>query len=223
MPNDFTIGDFSGAPDWDAINLKSNVRQLTQQVDDLQRLLSGYRDGLISAFDEGYNPTQYQMLLKRSGAWPGITGGTTGSYPWHLYNTTTGSTGQVQLNGGDDQVAQLNGFVCNVNGNPSDTQTGMPPAYPQLAVAGNGYIYAKAVPTTAGTASPLTSLDLTFQTSVQAQDTSNPAAYYWMLVATISNYAVDGSGNVSFTVNNATGSGYGYSILYYCNGVIGVY
>ena len=149
--------------------------------------------------------------------------GTTGSYPWHLYNTTTGTTGQVQVNGGDGQVAQLNGFVCNVNGNPSDTQTGMPPAYPQLSVTGNGYIYAKATPTTAGTASPLTSLDLTFQTSVQAQDTSNPAAYYWMLVATISNYAVDGSGNVSFTVNNATGSGYGYSILYYCNGVIGVY
>jgi hypothetical protein len=150
-----------------------------------------------------------------------------GSYPWHLYNTTTpptmsGNTGQVQVNGGDDQVASLNSFVCNVNGNPSDTL--VMGKYPQLAITGNGYVYAYAVPTTAGTASPLASLDLYYEGSMQSQDTSNPAAYYWMLVATISNYAVDGSGNVSFTVNNAFGSGYGPSQLYYCSGtgVIGV-
>lgn len=146
-----------------------------------------------------------------------------GSYPWHIYNTTTGSTGQIQVNGGDGQVAQLNGFVCNVNGNPSDTQIGMPPAYPQLAVTGNGYIYAYAVPTTAGTASPLASLDLYYEGTAQTQDTANPAGFYWMMVATISNYATDGSGNVSFDVNSAYGSGYGPSALYYCNGVIGTY
>ena len=101
-------------------------------------------------------------------------------------NTTSGSTGQVQLNGGDGQVAQLNGFVCNVNGNPSDTK--ISGAYPQLSVTGNGYIYAYAVPTTPGTASPLTSLDLYYEGTAQTQDTANPAAYYWMLVATISNY-----------------------------------
>lgn len=144
-----------------------------------------------------------------------------GSYPWHIYNTTITTTGQVQVNGGDGQVAQLNGFVCNVNGNPSDTL--ISGAYPQLSVTGNGYIYAFAQPTTAGTASPLTSLDLGYYGTVQAQDTSNPAAYYYLLVATISNYAVDGSGNVSFDVNNVYGSGYGPSSLIYCAGVIGVY
>lgn len=148
---------------------------------------------------------------------------TIGSYPWHIFNTSAGSTGQVQVNGNDGQVAQLNSFVCNVNGNPSNALIGSPPAYPQLSVTGNGYIYAYAVPTTAGTASPLASLDLFYEGSVQSQDTSSTAAFYWMLVATITNYATDGSGNVSFTVGNSFGSGYGPSTLFYCNGVIGVY
>lgn len=146
------------------------------------------------------------------------------AWPWKVYNTTTGSTGQVQLNGSDGFVAQLNSFVCDVNGDPSDTLLpGPPPAYPQLAVTGNGYIYAFAVPNTAGTASPLDSLDLGYYGTVQSQDGSNPAGYYFLLVATISNYTVDGSGNISFSVNNVYGSGYGPATLYYCNGVIGVY
>ena len=153
---------------------------------------------------------------------------TPGSYPWHLYNTTTGSTGQVQVNGGDDQVAQLNGNVCEIgyDGGPkSDTKTGTPPAYPQLSVTGNGFIIAYCQPTTAGTASPLAQLYLYFLagTTFPTQDTANPAAFYYMNVATISNYATDGSGNVSFTVNNVYGSGYGPSTLIYCAGVIGVY
>ncbi len=142
-------------------------------------------------------------------------------WPWRIYNKTVTTTGQVQVNGGDGQAAQLNSFVCNVNGHPSDTL--YMGAYPLLSVTGNGYIYAYAVPTTAGTASPLTSLDLYYQGSMQSQDTSNPAGYYWMLVATISNYATDGSGNVSFTVNNAYGSGYGPANLIYCAGAINVY
>jgi hypothetical protein len=145
------------------------------------------------------------------------------SYPWHVYNTTTGSTGQVQVNGGDGQVAQLNSFVSQISGHPTDTKFGSPAAYPQLSITGNGYIYAKATPTTAGTASPLTSLDITFETSPQTQDTSNPAAYYWMLLATISNYAVDGMGNVSFTLNNVFGSAYGPSTLIYCGAAINTY
>jgi hypothetical protein len=143
------------------------------------------------------------------------------SFPWNLYNKTVGATGQVQVNGGDTQVAQLNSKVCNVNGHPSDTL--ISGAYPKLAVTGNGYIYAYAVPTTAGTASPLASLDLYYQGSMQSQDTANPARFYWMLVATISNYAVDGSGNISFDVNNVYGSGYGPSTLIYCSGAINVY
>lgn len=156
------------------------------------------------------------ILLNAKGGGPSAP---PGSYPWRIYNTTKTTTGQVQVNGGDEQVAQLNGFICNVNGSPSDTKTGMPLAYPQLAVTGNGYIYAYAVPTTPGTASPLMSLDLNYQGTAQSQDTANPAGYYWMLVATISNYTTDGSGNVSFDVNNAYGSGYGPGTLMYCGGI----
>lgn len=158
------------------------------------------------------------ILLNAKGGGPSAP---PGSYPWRIYNTTKTTTGQVQVNGGDGQVAQLNGFVCNVNGNPSDTL--ISGAYPQLSITDNGVVYGYAVPTTPGTASPLTSLDLFYAGTLPSVDTNNPATYFPMLVATISNYAMDGMGNVSFTVNNAYGSGYGPATLYYCNGVIGVY
>lgn len=150
-----------------------------------------------------------------------------GSYPWRLYNTTTGSTGQVQVNGGDGQVAQLNGTVCEIGfdgGPPSDTLLpGPPPAYPQLAVTGNGFIIAYCQPTTPGLASPLTQLYLYWASTFPAQDTNLPATFYYLPVGTISNYTTDGSGNVSFDLNNVYGSGYGPSTLVYCGNPISVY
>lgn len=143
------------------------------------------------------------------------------AWPFKVYNTTVGATGQVQVNGGDGFVATLNGFVANVNGSPNDTKIGSPPAYPQLPVTGNGVIYGYAVPTTAGTASPLTSLDIYYAGTLPSLDTANPATYYPFLIATITGYATDGSGNVSFTVANATN--YGWTTLLYCGGLINIY
>lgn len=141
------------------------------------------------------------------------------SWPWQVFDTSINSgmthTAQVQV-GGNGFLAALNAFVSNVSGSPTNVSP-----YPQVAVSGNGYIYAKATPTTAGTASPLTSLDITFQTSIQAQDTSNPAGYYWMLLATITNYAAGPP--VSFTLTNQFGPQYGPSTALYCGGVIEVY
>jgi hypothetical protein len=139
------------------------------------------------------------------------------AWPFKVYNTTTGSTGQVQLNGGDGSVAQLNGFVFNVGGSPTDAAP-----YPQLAVTGNGVIYGYAIPTTPGVASPLSNGDIYYAGSLPSLDTANPATYFPFLIATISNYAVDGSGNVSFDVNNAYGSA-GPSTLIYCGPGISIY
>jgi len=157
---------------------------------------------------------------------PKSSSGPVTAYPFKVYNTTTGATGQVQINGGDGFVASLNGFVADVNGHPNDTKYGGPPtAYPQLAVTDNGVIYGYAVPASAGTASPLTSLDIYYAATLPAVDTSNPATFFPFLVASISGYAVDGSGNVSFTVNNTFGSQNGPSQLVYCaaDGSIQIY
>lgn len=145
------------------------------------------------------------------------------AWPWKAYNTTTGSTGQVQINGGDGYVASLNGFVVNVSGDPNNVQIGMPSAFPQLPVTSDGVIYGYAVPTTAGTASPLTSLDVFFAASLPAVDTSNPAGFYPFLIATVTDYATDGMGNVTFSLFNATN--YGWTTLIYCgtDGTIQIY
>ena len=144
------------------------------------------------------------------------------AWPWKVYNTSVGNTGQVQLNGGDGLVASLNSFVCDVNGSPNDTKSGSPPAYPQLPISGDGVVYGYAIPTTPGSPT-LTSLDLFYGGTVPSVDTANPATYYPFLVATITDYATDGSGNVSFTVNNATN--YGWTTLIYCgaSGEIQIY
>jgi len=141
------------------------------------------------------------------------------AFNWKCYNTTQGATGQVQINGGDGFVASLNGFVFNVDGNPNDTLVGG--AYPQLAVTGNGVIYGYAVPETPGTASPLASGDIFYSGTLPSLDTASPATYFPFLVATISNYSVDGSGNPHFDVNNATN--YGWTTMIYCGGAIQIY
>lgn len=192
------------------------------------RMLNIYKR-LLTALWKGENIGNSSTISVNSHGPAGmtLTGGTAGpaatapSWPWSLKNTTIGPTGQVQLNGGDGFVAMLSSFICNVNGNPSDTLVSG--AYPQLSVTGNGFIYAFAVPTTPGDSTVLSSLDLFYEGTAQTQDISNPATYFWMAVATISNYATDGSGNVSFDVNNAYGSGYGPSTLAYCTGALYVY
>ncbi len=143
------------------------------------------------------------------------------AWPFKIYNTTVTTTGQVQVNGGDGFVASLNGFVADVNGTPNDTKIGMPPAYPQLAVSGNGVIYGYAVPATPGTSAPLASLDVYYAGSLPSPDTSNPQGYIPFLIATVTGYAVDGSGNVSFNLANATN--YGWTTLIYCSGNIQIY
>jgi hypothetical protein len=144
------------------------------------------------------------------------------AWPWKVYNTSVGSMGRVQINGGDGFVASLNGFVANVNSNPNDTPLSGPPnVYPQLAVTGNGVIYGYAVPATAGAASSLApgsgSLDIFYAGTLPALDTANPNTFFPFLIATITNYAVTGD-KVSFSVNNATTVG--WDALIYCGGVI---
>jgi hypothetical protein len=147
--------------------------------------------------------------------------GSAPAWPFKVKNTSKGAVGQVQINGGDGFVAQLNSFIFNVNGEPNDTKTGSPAAYPQLSVTGNGVIYGYAVPQTPGTAAPLLSGDVFYAGTVPGGDTASPVTFYPFLIATISNYAVDGSGNVSFDVSNAFNVG--PSALIYCGGNIQIY
>lgn len=149
------------------------------------------------------------------------------TWPFKVYNTTIndpikGHIGQVQINGGDGSVGTLNSFVANVNGNPIDTTLGSPPSYPQLSVGGNGGIYGKVTLTTPGTSAPIASLDITYQSSPPGPDTANPASFLNFLLATISNYAIDGMGNISFKVNNAFGTS-GPSTLICCGPLIQIY
>lgn len=143
-------------------------------------------------------------------------GGGIPPWPFKVYNTTSGSTGQVQINGADGSLASLSptdgvasGIAC-VNGNPTNATTGSPPNYPQLAVTGNGVIYAICYLNSSGQVTPGasvggTGVDILYAGSVPAPDTANPPTYGVKLLATISNYATDGLGNVSFSVGDANG------------------
>ena len=161
----------------------------------------------------------------------------TAAWPFKVYNTTINTpavgetaavhTPQVQVNGGDGFVATLNGFVATAgpsspdSGTPNDAQTGSPLHWPQIPVTGNGVIYGYATPSTPGTASPMSGVYYDFDATLPAVDTTNPAVYFPFLLATITGYATDDSGNITFTVNNATN--YGYTQLIYCLGAIQIY
>jgi hypothetical protein len=143
------------------------------------------------------------------------------NWPFKVYNTSVGPTGQVQINGGDGFVAQL-GFIANVNGSPNDTKIGSPPAYPQLPVSGNGPIYAYGVPVTPGVASPLQSLDIYYAGTLPATDSANPQTYFVLQIATITGYTIDpDTEKVSFQVNNATSTG--WASLFVCGGIFQMY
>jgi hypothetical protein len=175
--------------------------------------------GSLSGLGAG-GATRTLIVRPRSKQWP--LGAGAGAWPFKVYNTTVATVGQVQINGADGFVASLNGFVANVNGNPNNVSSGGPPAtFPQLSISGDGVIYGYAVPQTAGTAAPLMSLDIYYGGTLPSPDTANPATYEAFLIATVSNYATDDSGNVSFTLSNATN--YGWTTLIYCLGAIQIY
>ncbi len=222
----------------DQISIKNLPDTSRLQDDKLYLIPGGWLRSIVSILKQlwrGENITRGPGILLRSGGPGGLSisavpqetsgPGTASAWPWKVYNRSKGAVGQVQLNGGDGFAATLNGFVCNVNGSPNDTSSGSPPAYPKLAVGGNGVLYGKAVlaepGTITGEPSDFSSLDLLYAASLPPQDGSSPQASFVWTVATISNYGVDGSGNVTFTVNNA--SNYGWTNLYYCGIYLQIY
>jgi hypothetical protein len=144
------------------------------------------------------------------------------TWPHKVYDKTTGSTGQVQINGGDGSVASVQGplnvAILNVNGTPNNQKTGGPPDYPKLAIPDNGYVYSKAVLTNAG---GITTYDVFFTTDISdiSTDTATPPLFCCKLLATISNYAVDGTGDVSFTVEDANGP-IGFNTINICGNTV---
>lgn len=160
------------------------------------------------------------------------TGGNSGklaSYPFRIKGTSRGGTGQVQCNGGDGALASLSptdgtttGIAC-VNGVSTDTATGSPPVYPQLAIPANGIVYEKSWLNTLGQVTPGSSaggtgVDVLYAATLPAPDTANPPTYGIKILASISNYASVG-GIVSFTVNNANGP-VGITTVAVCGGVV---
>jgi hypothetical protein len=161
-------------------------------------------------------------ILHPQWQWPlSVSSNPEPTWPWKVYNKTTGSTGQVQINGGDGFVAALNGKVANVNGSANDTKIGSPADYPKLAVTGNGVIYGYATPNAPGDLSSIATLDVYYADTLPDLDSGTPASFFPFLLATITDYAVDDSGNVKFTVNNATN--YGYTSLIYCASAFQIY
>jgi len=139
------------------------------------------------------------------------------AWPFKVYNTSTATTPQVQINGGDGFVGQLNGFVANVNGNPINVQMGTPSAYPQLSITANGFVYFKATCGTPGDPTTINALDILFATTLPAQDTATPAAFFIQSLATITAF----TSPATFTLSNVTN--YGFTTLYYCGTGLQVY
>lgn len=197
----------------DLRQLKSNLEVYQRQTDDITRLLAQFSPDTVYAFDSAGTPNGYRVLMQHSGSWQGLPKYGGPAWPFKVYNTSVGTTGQVQINGGDGFVASLNSFVANVNGQPNNVQSGAPLAYPQLSVTGNGVIYLYAVPQTlAASGLPvLTSLDIYYGGSVPSPDTSNPQSYFALLLATITGYTAG-------KFNLANNTNYGYTELEYCDG-----
>ena len=145
------------------------------------------------------------------------------AWPFKVYNASTAAGGMVRVNGGDGFVALINGFKLQVEGQDNDDAEGMPPVYPTLSgISGNGWIYANVAVDTPGDATTVSSFDLLFATDLPDQDTSTPAGFFIIPMATITGYTAGvGGAAPSFSVNNVTN--YGYTTLAYCGNALGVW
>jgi hypothetical protein len=162
-------------------------------------------------------PRQASGILRRGGSggntlrpitrlpvrqWP--TGGVA-SWTFKLYNTSQGATGQIQVNGNDNLVAQLNGVIAKVNSTANNIKTGG--AYPQLSITGNGYVYAYCTLSTSSGSTSISEIDIYYQGS-QPSPLTDAMTYAWVLLGTISDYSSGSDGNVTFTLANAQTTGY---------------
>lgn len=138
-------------------------------------------------------------------------------FTFKIYNKSSGSTGQIQCNGGDGFVAQLNSFIAQVSGVNNDTKTGSPPDYPKLAVTGNGVIYVYATLDASGN---ILTLNIFYAGTIPFPDPATPPTYAAALLATVSNYA-SSSGNISFDLANAQSTG--YSNLVVCGNTVTIF
>ena len=146
------------------------------------------------------------------------------AWPFKIYDASTAAGGaMVRVNGGDGFVAQLNGTKLQVEGQDNDTTSGMPPSYPTLTgITGNGWVYAKAVIDTPGDISTLDDFDLLFAADLPDQDSSAPAGFCIIPLATIGGYTAGvGGAAPTFSVNNVTN--YGFTTLFYCGNALGVW
>lgn len=137
------------------------------------------------------------------------------AWPWKLYGASAGASGAIRVNGGDGFVPSLNGFVAVVNGTPADETVGTPPAYPTLAISGNGYIYAF-VESTLNEDDTVTigSLNVYYSGTLPSPSGATPAVDAVLPIATITDYKVE-DGIVSFKINQMTSSG--WDTLIYCS------
>ena len=200
--------------------------QQTQQISQaITEYLDKYAPSSLVITDPvtGY---QYYVLSQFAGTGQPITSGSTAAWPFKVYNTTVNSgathTPQVQINGGDGFVASILGFVAQVNGTDNSTQSGMPPAYPQLEITGNGWVYAQLVvanPGTLASSGDITALDILFAAALPDADTANPQGTCIIPLAQITGYT--GGGSPTFQVLNTTNTGYANAA--YCSGDIQYY
>ena len=69
--------------------LESNQKDGENRLDRVERFLNDWQAWRIAAFDEVGNPWIWEVLSKRSGAWPGIAG-TTQTYPFNVTDKSAG-------------------------------------------------------------------------------------------------------------------------------------
>lgn len=149
----------------------------------------------------------------------GGTGGGQGGWPFKVYNTSHKSVGQVQINGGDGFVATINGVDATVGGGGyNDQSTGNPPVYPQLPISGNGDVYAYVTLDNDEGTTSVDTVDIQYAGTAPSPDTANPPTYAVLLIATVTGYTVNASGNVQFDVNNTTNTG--FAQMSSCNGSV---
>jgi hypothetical protein len=198
--------------DWILRGLDGNVKDTQTRIERIETFLRDYEDSRVGAFDEVGNPWMWQVLSKRSGAWPGLT-----QAQIHSYSVTDASSqspgspaigvipgNHIDTTGGATWIPTLNGTVIA----PLPTPPALPPFLAIDPDASMAYFHLTVNPLDGSGATPagaITALEIDADDGSGLPDDTNTDLYQICAFLTVT--GPDSSGNYSVKSNEGGVSG----------------